>query len=133
MRAREVISMSNWIKDGTNFKFANYCNKHITANNDLNRYKANIDGTGQANAFLMGIKTDGSLNPQLMPIKSAILMNPLCRDNISKAVIEFKDTIKNMGIIMSSGNTRTVGSVYRGGDRNGDGGYHGGCRGGRSG
>ena len=46
MKAREIIRTSNWNKDAMNFKFSDYCNKHITANNDLNRYKANINGAG---------------------------------------------------------------------------------------
>ena len=58
-----------WTKDTANFKFANYCNKHITANNDLNCYQANIDGTGQVNALMFGIKADANINSQLLLIK----------------------------------------------------------------
>ena len=120
MRARETIRIANWSKDGNNFKFADYCNKHMTANNDLNRYGANIDGEGQVNAFLLGIKLDATINPQLLPIKAAILMNTTCKDNIGKAVITFKDTEKKIGIVMSGGNSRSIGAFYRGGKRDGD-------------
>ena len=82
MRARETIRIANWPKDGNNFKLADYCNKHMTANNDLNRYGANIDGEGQVNAFMLGIKSDATISPQLLPIKAVILMNTTCKDNI---------------------------------------------------
>ena len=105
MRARERIRSVHWSRHGKNFKFADYCNKHVTANNNLNRYGTNIDGKGQLNAFLLDIKANATVNPHF---KAAILMNPACKGNIGRAVIKFKDTVKKMGVVMSGGNTRSI-------------------------
>ena len=48
---------------------------------------------------MLGIKSDATINPQLLPIKAEILMNTTCKDNIGKAVITFKDTVKKIDIV----------------------------------
>ena len=96
-RAREMIQTAHWTRDTQNFKFSDYCTKHITTNNYLNKYKANANGGSQVQAFLRGIKADAAVNPHLLGIKTTILTNEDTKDDVYKAVITFKDTVRNLG------------------------------------
>jgi hypothetical protein len=57
-KAREMISTAHWTGNSMNFTFDDYCNRHVKANNELDRYNANVDGESQVNLFLKGIRTD---------------------------------------------------------------------------
>jgi hypothetical protein len=72
-KARETIIQAHWTRNTQNFTFDDYCNRHIKANNELDRYGANVDGESQENAFLKGIRSDARLNPQILAIKTIVL------------------------------------------------------------
>jgi Reverse transcriptase (RNA-dependent DNA polymerase) len=119
-KAREMINTSHWTRNSQNFTFDDYCNRHIKANNELDRYKSNVDGESQVNAFLKGIRTDHRQNPQLLSIKAIVLTNPDTRSNLSSAIITFKDTMRQIaGTLNHEREHRYVGAIQRNGGRYG--------------
>mgnify|MGYP003321269932 CR=1 FL=1 len=122
-RAREMIRTAHWTRDTQNVKFSDYFTKHITANNYLNKYKANANGGSQVQAFLRGIKADAAVNPHLLGIKTTILTNEDTKDDVYKAVITFKDTVRNLGGMTGVTDTRRVLSIQSGRGHGGRGGY----------
>ena len=110
---RTLLDALRYEKDSHNFSFDDYCTKTITYNNDLTRYGANVDGRSQVSKFLTGItRTD------MQPIKINIMRDRRCKDDLFKAVSEFKDVYQTL---VKSGNThqtraeRRVASQSRGG------------------
>jgi hypothetical protein len=95
-KARELFNTTHWIHNNPNFTFDNYCNKHITSNNELDRYNANVDSESQVNAFLRGIRADTRLNPCLLPIKAIIFNVENTRNNLLNAIIIFIDTMRQI-------------------------------------
>ena len=110
-RAREIIRTTHWSRDTQHFKFSDYCTKHISANNDLNRYSANVDGASQVQVFLRGIKADAAINPHLLGIKTTVLMGATTKNDIYKAVTMFKDTMRTLGIDFNN-DSRRISSAY---------------------
>ena len=79
LKARNTIANTSWIKDTANFRFENYCNKIKSANRNLDRLHANMDGRSQVISFLKGIKADNNINPHLMAFKTQILLHTVWR------------------------------------------------------
>ena len=102
-RSREIIRSAHWSKDATNFRFTNYCDTNITANNSLDRYKAKVDGEIQVNTLFSGITASAILNPQLLPIKTSIMLDTTERHSISVAVVLFKDLLRKLVILNTEG------------------------------
>lgn len=113
-RSRDIIRDAYYTRDTQNFKFAGYYTKHITANNALNMYSANVDGESQVHAFLRRL-ADAGVNPHLLRIKTTILTGIETKSDIYKTIITFKDTVRNLGIMTTSSDTRRVAAVGRGG------------------
>ena len=99
---RDTIRTAHWSRDTQHFKFGDYCTKNISANNDLNRYSANVDGASQVQAFLRAIKADAATNPHSLGIKTTVLTGPTTKDDIYKAVTTFKDTMHITGMDVTS-------------------------------
>ena len=113
--AREAIRTAHWSRDTQNFNLDDYCNKHICANNDLNRYQSNVDGASQVNQFLRGIKADANINSHLLGLKSSIVLQNDTRDDLNKAIISFKQAVKVLGHSTKQGNDRRqIGAQTRG-------------------
>ena len=110
-KARETIATSHWSRNTHNFTFDDYCNRHVKANNELERYNSNVDGESQVNAFLRGIRADGRLNPHLLPIKAIILNGDTTRNNLGNAIIAFKDTMRQIVGITNERENRYIGSL----------------------
>lgn len=130
-KARETINTAHWTRNSQNFTFDDYCNKHVKANNELDRYSSNVDGESQVNAFLKGIRTDARQNPHLLPIKAIILNGENTRNNLAGAIIAFKDTMRQIVGTTNEREKRYIGAFncdIRRGGRSG----RTGSRGGRS-
>ena len=108
-RAREIIRTAHWSRDTQNFKFSDYCTKHISANNYLN----------QVQAFLRGISADAAVNPHLLGIKTTILMSIYTKDDVYQTVITFKGTVRNLGGMTGVTDTRRASCMQRGRGRGG--------------
>jgi hypothetical protein len=115
-KAREMIANAHWTRNTHNFNFDDYCNRHIKANHELDRYESNVDGESQVNAFLKGIRTDSRQNTHLLSIKAIVLNNENTKGNLANAVITFKDTMRQFGGTLSDRDQRNIGAVngYRG-------------------
>jgi hypothetical protein len=120
-KARQQIMSAHWVRNSQNFNFDDYCNKHIKANNELDRYNANVDGESQVNSFLNGIRADHRTNPQLLSIKAIIINNADTRRDLRRAIISFKDTMRAMGGTSTDRDQRYIGATQRGRGRDGRG------------
>ena len=86
-----LLESLKYEKDSHNFTFDDYCTKTITYNNDLTRYGANVDGRSQVAKVLTGItRTD------MKPIKISIMRDATCKDDLFKAVSDFKTSIRRL-------------------------------------
>ena len=128
-RARNDIQNAHFTRETVNFKFNDYCVRHLRANSRLDRYQANIDPTSQVTAFLKGIKSDNRVNPELMSVKTTVATHPTASKDIRLAVELFKSTMIQVGINLSQRERSHIGATERQGGR-GRGCFH---RGGRSG
>jgi hypothetical protein len=86
---RNTISTSFYRDDSWTVTFDDYCNWHLSANNELLRRKAPIDGPSQVAAFLQGITTKDSFQS----IKLSIITNAETQGNLHLAVIAFKKQV----------------------------------------
>jgi hypothetical protein len=116
-KARDTINSAHWVRNTQNFSFDDYCNRHVKANNELDRYNSNVDGESQVNAFLKGIRTDPRQNPHLLPIKAIILNGENTRGNLRNAIIAFKDTMRQIIGTTNDRDTRHIGAFNRDGGR----------------
>ncbi len=121
-RARRIIATSHFQRRSTNFTFDDYCNRHITANNELERRKVPLDGPSQVQAFMNGITRE-----EYRPIKTAVCADPAAEVDLRKAIISFKKQIQILFPSDSENNNnntgrggRSIGFAGRGG-RNGRG------------
>jgi hypothetical protein len=57
-KARRTISNAHYSWDNANFTFDDYCNKHLSANNELLQRKVPLGGPSQVTAFIFGIHHD---------------------------------------------------------------------------
>ena len=111
MKARSTIANTSWIKDTKNFKFENYCQRIQSANRDLDRLQANVDGRSQVISFLQGIKADHNTNTHLMAVKTQILSHTIWSDKLDDAIIHFKDMMNKLGG-MTNNQSRNISAVY---------------------
>jgi hypothetical protein len=88
------IADARWERNTRDKTFDLYCNTHTKANNELNRYKANVDGRTQVDNFLKGIRADSRVNPHFLSIKAIIVNDPITNSDLVKAVQVFKDTMR---------------------------------------
>ena len=133
-KSREIIANAHWVRNTHIYTIDDFCNKHLKANNELDRYNANVDGGSQVDAFLKGIRADARTNPHLLSVKAIIVNNDNTKNNLRNAITSFKDTMRSIGGVSSERENRSVGSVYQGrGGRGGRGGRNGGRGGGRGG
>ena len=126
---RTALEALRYEKDSHNFTFDDYCTKTITYNNDLTRYRANVDGRSQVSKFLQGITRSN-----LQSIKISITRDSRCKDSLLQAVSEFKDvyqTLVKSGNVHQTRAERRVASQTR--DQNGRSGRGGGGHGGHGG
>jgi hypothetical protein len=109
--ARNTISTASFRDDLPTFTFDDYCNRHLSANNELLRRKVPIDGPSQVAAFLQGITKDS-----FQTIKSSIITSAETQCNLPLAVIAFKRQI-NFLFKKSQGPNkkpeRIVGGTYK--------------------
>jgi hypothetical protein len=94
--------------------FDDYCNKIQKANNELDRYNANVDGRTQVLNFLKGIRADGRVNPHLLSIKTTVLTSPDTMENLDKAIIMFKDTMRSITGSSSDREQRQISAAQHG-------------------
>lgn len=116
-RARAIIMKAVWSRNTPNYTFDDYCNKHIRENNELNRYKANVDGVSQVQFFLNGIKPPerGTAIPAM---KVLIGQQPHTKGDLLQAIIAFKDSLRsNPQVTEYTKDNRSIGSTYRNGGR----------------
>ena len=90
-QARQIIQSAHYHKDTQNFTFDDYCNKHIAANNELDRRNVSLDGPSQVIAFLHGIK-----NQDFKAIKPNIISSIETNADLSKAISTFKKQIQQV-------------------------------------
>ena len=117
---RTLLESLKYENDSHNFTFDDYCTKTITYNNDLTRYGANVDGRSQVSKFLTGITRF-----DMQPIKINIMRDPTCKDDLFKAVSDFKDvyqTLIKSGSGSQSRAERRVAGQSRGGQNQSSGG-----------
>jgi hypothetical protein len=76
--------------------FDMYCNTHTKANNELDRYQANVDPEPQVANFIKGVRADARINPHLLPIKAIMIANPESKRDLLKAVTLFKDMMRQL-------------------------------------
>jgi hypothetical protein len=112
-KARDTINSAHWTRNTQNFTFDDYCNKHVKANNELDRYDSNVDGESQVNAFLKGVRADARQNPHLLAIKTIILIGPTTRNNLRNAIIAFKDTMRQILGASNERENRHIGAFNR--------------------
>jgi hypothetical protein len=70
-------------KDSPTFKFDNYCHRHLTDNNDLNRLKVPL-----VIGFISSIRAS-----EFQLIKPSILNDLKCNEDLQKAITKFKTQI----------------------------------------
>ena len=110
MKNRHSVSdKKSYSRQMINFKFNDYCIRHLRANNQLDCYDANIDPTSQVTAFLKGIKADQRNNPGLMSVKTIVATHPTASNNIWKAVELFKETMIAVGIDLTQRERQHIG------------------------
>ena len=85
-QADALIDTAFWDRDRPNFTFADYCNKHIRANLELEELGSARDGATQVRRFLAGIKNDN-----MRSLKGIILDNSLSKADLQQAVIKLSD------------------------------------------
>eukprot|EP00934_Nitzschia_sp_Nitz4_P002319 Nitzschia sp. Nitz4//scaffold471_size5685//193//5616//NITZ4_009210-RA/size5685-processed-gene-0.1-mRNA-1//1//CDS//3329552692//2319//frame0 len=113
-KARNDIMTSHYTQDTVNFSFQDYCTRILRANNELDRYNANVDGRSQVTDFLKGIKTDNRTSPIITSIKTNIASDSTLSGDLRKAIEKFKETMTKLGINPSNTkNARRVGASSR--------------------
>ena len=133
-RARQTIRNTHWSRNTHNYTFDDYCNKFIKANNELDRYNANVDGESQVQSWLANIKADAKINPHLLAIKAIIRNDTESKSDLRKAVIKFKDNLRSNAIDNPDyRENRHIGATFNRGGRGGRGGGRNDSRGGRGG
>jgi hypothetical protein len=95
-KARKQLEEGKWVSNQPNCTFDDYRTKIQKANNELNRYGANVEPESQVLAFLKGIRVDGRVNPHLLSIKTTIISNDVLKNNLEKAITAFKDTMRQL-------------------------------------
>jgi hypothetical protein len=114
-KARQDIKEAKWVLNKHNrIALDNYCNTIQKANNELNRYNANVDVRTQVLDFLKGIRADRRVNPHLLSIKTTVLTSPKTMADLYKAVIMFKDTMRSTIGSSSDREQRQVSAAHHG-------------------
>jgi hypothetical protein len=93
-RAGSIISKAVWPRNTPHYTFDEYCNKHIQKN-ELNCYKANLDGQSHVRYFLDGIKLNDRDKRSVAAIKVIIEQQPHTKGDLLHAIISFKDSLRN--------------------------------------
>jgi hypothetical protein len=111
-KARKAIEEAKWEKNERNKTFDNYCTKIQKANNELNRYKANVEPASQLLTFLKGLRADGRVNPHLLSVKTTIMTNDVLKENLEKAITAFKDTMRQLMNTSSNRDQRQISAAH---------------------
>mmetsp|Transcript_11237 Transcript_11237/g.16169 ORF Transcript_11237/g.16169 Transcript_11237/m.16169 type:complete len:351 (+) Transcript_11237:725-1777(+) len=93
--ARNDIRLSSWERNTKNWTFDQYCLKHIRANNILKKYDVPLDEATKVREFIRGIN-----NTSLQSVKTSILLNKELKTDLNKAIIEFKDTVTTLDLVV---------------------------------
>jgi hypothetical protein len=118
-KARKQIEEAKWVSNQPNHTFDDYCTKIEKANNELNRYGANVEPESQVLAFLKGIRADGRVNPHLLSIKTTIISNDVLRNNLERAITTFKDTMRQLSNTSSDREQRQISATNQQGGQGG--------------
>ena len=81
-----VIDTATWDRDRPNFSLADYCNRHLRANLELEELGSARDGATQVQRFLAGINND-----TMRSLKGIVLDNPTSKNDLQHAVIKLTD------------------------------------------
>eukprot|EP00934_Nitzschia_sp_Nitz4_P001469 Nitzschia sp. Nitz4//scaffold498_size9664//494//4337//NITZ4_009088-RA/size9664-snap-gene-0.10-mRNA-1//-1//CDS//3329553087//1469//frame0 len=113
-KARNDISSAHFSQDSVNFSFQDYCTRILRANNELDRYNANVDGRSQVTDFLKGIKIAQTTSPIFASIKTNIASDPNLSADLRKAIERFKETMTKLGLNPGGSKVaRKAGGTYR--------------------
>jgi hypothetical protein len=107
-KARKAITDAKWERNERNRTFDDYCTIIQKANNELNRYKANVEPASQVLHFLKGIRADGRVKPDLLSIKTTIISNENLNKYLEKTITAFMDTMRQLSNTSSDRDQRQI-------------------------